>query len=141
MHILLVEDSWTDRYLLKLSVSEHVPDVEFSECETGEQLFRFVEEMERRTLAGEPAPKPDLIIIDLHLPRGDGREIIKRIRSSPPLCHVPVAVWSGLDATRGKRSIDGFEQCHYFGKPRTLNECLTMGKAFTTLIAPAAVAV
>ncbi|HKY34466.1 MAG TPA: response regulator [Polyangiaceae bacterium] len=42
---------------------------------------------------------PDLILVDLHLPDGDGLDLVRRLRADDRIAHAPVAVWSGSDAT------------------------------------------
>src|SRR5215469_14998461 len=40
----------------------------------------------------EDAPRPDLILLDLNLPRYDGRQLLEKIKSDTDLCHIPVVV-------------------------------------------------
>jgi CheY-like chemotaxis protein len=38
------------------------------------------------------APRPDLILLDLNLPKYDGRQLLEKIKSDPDLCHIPIVV-------------------------------------------------
>jgi len=38
------------------------------------------------------APRPDLVLLDLNLPKYDGRQLLEKIKSDPDLCHIPVVV-------------------------------------------------
>jgi CheY-like chemotaxis protein len=40
----------------------------------------------------EHAPRPDLVLLDLNLPKYDGRQLLDKIKSDPDLCHIPVVV-------------------------------------------------
>lgn len=40
----------------------------------------------------EGAPRPDLILLDLNLPKYDGRQLLEQIKSDPDLCHIPLVV-------------------------------------------------
>jgi CheY-like chemotaxis protein len=40
----------------------------------------------------EHAPRPDLVLLDLNLPKYDGRQLLDTIKSDPDLCHIPVVV-------------------------------------------------
>lgn len=42
--------------------------------------------------AHRDAPQPDLILLDLNLPKYDGRQLLERIKSDPDLCHIPIVV-------------------------------------------------
>ncbi len=55
-----------------------------------------VESAERYLLAA-CNPEPGLIILDLRLPDGDGREILRMVRNDPRLRPVPVAIWSAAE--------------------------------------------
>jgi CheY-like chemotaxis protein len=40
----------------------------------------------------QDAPQPDLILLDLNLPKYDGRQLLERFKSDPDLCHIPIVV-------------------------------------------------
>ena len=42
--------------------------------------------------AHSSAPRPDLILLDLNLPKYDGHQLLEQIKSDPELCHIPVVV-------------------------------------------------
>jgi CheY-like chemotaxis protein len=124
MRILVADDSWADLYVLKESLQEHLKgEYELVECHDGEQVFRFI----NRVDSGCETDCPDLIIMDLHLPKWEGTEILARIRSSPRLRDTPVAILSGSDELDGRRIASSFEPCHYFRKSGSLAEFMGIG--------------
>ncbi|HEX4229734.1 MAG TPA: response regulator [Bryobacteraceae bacterium] len=126
MRILVAEDSWVDLYLLKESLQEHLRDqFELVECRDGEQMFKFI----NRVDSGCELDCPDLIVMDLHLPKWEGTDILARIRSSPRLRDTPVAILSGYDELYGRRIARSFEPCHYFRKAGSLSEFMSIGGA------------
>jgi len=124
MRILVAEDSWADLYILKESLDEHLDgQYELVECRDGEQVFRFIDHLD----SGCESDCPDLIVMDLHLPKWEGTEILTRIRSSPYLRDTPVAILSGSDELVGRRIANSFEPCHYFRKTGSLTEFMEIG--------------
>lgn len=124
MRILVAEDSWADLFVLKESLDEHLNgQYELVECHDGEQVFQFIDNVD----SGCESPCPDLIVMDLHLPKWEGTEILARIRSSPRLRNTPVAILSGSDESDGRRIADSFEPCHYFRKAGSLAEFMGIG--------------
>ena len=89
--ILMADDDPDDRMLTRDA---------FAECGVANDLF-FVEDGEdlmdylrRRNRYNEPhkAPRPGLILLDLNMPRKNGREALKEIKNDPDLCRIPVVV-------------------------------------------------
>lgn len=68
------------------------------------------------------APRPDLILLDLNLPRKDGREVLAEIKADEHLRHIPVVVFTTSDAKRDiATSYDLHANC-YIVKPFSLDE-------------------
>jgi two-component system response regulator len=89
--ILVAEDDPDDRWLIKEAFEQNRLGNEVSFVEDGEQLLAFLRrEGEYAALAG--APYPGLILLDLNMPRLDGREALREIKKDPLLCRVPVVV-------------------------------------------------
>jgi CheY-like chemotaxis protein len=131
MRILVAEDSWADLYLLKESLQAHLRgEYELVECRDGEQVFKFINGVD----SGCESDCPDLIVMDLHLPKWEGTEILTRIRSSPRLHNTPVAIISGHDELYGRRIARSFEPCHYFRKSGSLSEFMTIGGALKQFV-------
>ena len=68
------------------------------------------------------APTPDLLILDLNLPRKDGRAVLKEIKSDPKLSKIPVVVFTTSQANSDvMRSYQLGANC-YLRKPGNLND-------------------
>jgi two-component system, chemotaxis family, response regulator Rcp1 len=114
--ILSVEDSPCDRRL----ISEFLPSVKLR-CrihfvEDGEEALDFL----RRKPPYTWAPEPDLVLLDLNLPRMDGREVLKVIKSDPALKQIPVIVFSTSAAAFDVLSSYRLYANAYFTKPQDL---------------------
>ena len=96
MNILIVEDNLAHQriteYALKRSKSALVVNVVRDGEEALDYLFRRNDFADART-----SPTPDLILLDLNLPRRDGREVLKIIKSDPLLKDIPVVIVSTSD--------------------------------------------
>jgi CheY-like chemotaxis protein len=69
--------------------------------ENGEELLRYLRREDAREDEGaEAAPRPDLILLDLNMPRVDGREALREIKSDSELRRIPVVVLTTSEAER-----------------------------------------
>ncbi|OIR09105.1 response regulator rcp1 [mine drainage metagenome] len=92
--VLLVEDDDADAHLTKVALAESRILVDLHRVSDGIEAFDFL----RRQSAGfDTAPRPDLILLDLNMPRMDGREFLTRIKQDPALCQIPVVVLTTSD--------------------------------------------
>ena len=98
--ILICDDDEDDRMLTQQALEDaHISnDLRF--VEDGEQLLEYL--YQRGQFSGETgaAPRPGLILLDLNMPKMDGREALQRIKGDPTLIDIPVVVLttSGSDA-------------------------------------------
>jgi CheY-like chemotaxis protein len=88
IEILLVEDSPSDTDLTVEALAAAKVTNRLSIVEDGVQAMAFL----RREGPYAQAPRPDLILLDLNLPRKDGREVLAEIRSDEKLTFIPVVV-------------------------------------------------
>ena len=89
--ILLAEDDPDDRMLVQDAVAEGRLVNDFRYVEDGEELMDYLHH--RGKYAGEgAAPRPGLILLDLNMPRKDGREALREIKADPSIRQIPVVV-------------------------------------------------
>lgn len=86
--ILLAEDDPDDRMLLQDAVSEGRLVNELRCVEDGEDLMDYLHQRGRHA----EAPRPGLILLDLNMPKKDGREALREIKADPSLRQIPVVV-------------------------------------------------
>ena len=89
--ILMADDDADDRRLTRdaLEDSRLANDLHF--VENGEELLAYLRH-EGKYADAEKAPRPGLILLDLNMPRKDGREALKEIKADPTLRRIPVVV-------------------------------------------------
>jgi two-component system, chemotaxis family, response regulator Rcp1 len=96
LEVLLVEDNPGDVRLVREALRDSTVGTRLSVARDGEEALAFL----RREPPHARAPRPDLILLDLNLPRRDGREVLAAVREDPTLRAIPVVVLTSSDAER-----------------------------------------
>jgi chemotaxis family two-component system response regulator Rcp1 len=86
--ILLVEDSLGDIRLTREALKDAKVHVHLNVASDGVEAMAFL----RREGQYSDAPRPDLILLDLNLPKKDGREVLNEIKENPELKSIPVVI-------------------------------------------------
>lgn len=94
IQILLVEDDPGDVLITREAFADNKVRNELSVVSDGEAAMAFL----RRENGFASAPRPDLILLDLNLPRKAGHEVLAEIKSDPDLQRIPVVVLTTSDA-------------------------------------------
>lgn len=118
--ILLVEDNPGDAELAKEALESGKVLVSLHVVCDGEEAMRFL----RRAGEHTRAPRPGLILLDLNLPRKDGREVLAEIKADPDLRTIPVVVLTTSSAEEDiARMYDLHANC-FITKPIDLTQFL-----------------
>ncbi len=101
IQLLMAEDDPDDRLLATEALQESRLANDLNTVEDGEELMDY---LYRRNRYADPAtsPRPDLILLDLNMPRKDGREAAREIKSDPKLRRIPIVV---LTTSRAEEDI------------------------------------
>lgn len=94
MEILLVEDNIADARLTELALKDEKIHINISIARDGVEALAFL----RKEGIHAQAKNPDLILLDLNLPKKDGREVLMEIKSDMLIKHIPVAILTTSDA-------------------------------------------
>jgi len=94
IHILLVEDNPADARLTAEGLKRAKVMNQLHIVEDGEEAIAFL----RREGRWADAPRPDIVFLDLNLPKMDGREVLSVVKSDPNLGHIPIVVLTSSDA-------------------------------------------
>src|SRR5262249_42937457 len=89
--ILLVDDDPGDQELTRRALEEDVLRVDLRIVSDGEEALDYLN-CRGAYAAPDAAPKPDLILLDLNMPRLNGREVLQSLKKSPELCRIPVVI-------------------------------------------------
>ncbi len=118
IEILLVEDNPGDARLTIEAMREAKLSNHLHVVEDGVEAMQFL----RREGRFGAAPRPDLILLDLNLPKKDGREVLAEIKSDPALKRIPVVV---LTTSRAEQDVLAAYDLHancYVTKPVDLDQ-------------------
>ena len=89
--VLMAEDDPDDRLLAQDALAESEVEAELHFVENGEELLDYLWHRGRYSEAAS-SPRPTLILLDLNMPRKDGREALRDIKADPDLRRIPVIV-------------------------------------------------
>jgi CheY-like chemotaxis protein len=123
--VVLVEDNPADALLVRKAFEAHGIEGEITILTDGEMAIGFIDLVET-----EAVPCPDLVIIDLNLPKRPGREVLERMRQSQKCREVPVLILSSSDAHADRADAARFRASGYIRKPTRLDEFLDLGAVF-----------
>jgi CheY-like chemotaxis protein len=122
IEILLVEDNPADVRLTQEALREGKVRNRLSVARDGAEALAFL----RREGAFAAAPRPDLILLDLNLPRKDGREVLAEVKQDPVLRRIPVVVLTTSSAEVDiLKSYELHANC-YITKPVDLEQFVTV---------------
>ena len=125
IEILLVEDSPSDAEFTVEALKEAKVRNHLSLVEDGVQAMEFL----RRQGKYAQAPRPDLVMLDLNLPRKDGREVLAELKADDHLKMIPVVV---LTTSRAEEDVLRAYQLHancYITKPVDFQQFLNVVRA------------
>jgi two-component system, chemotaxis family, response regulator Rcp1 len=125
VEILLVEDNPGDVRLTREALKEGKVRNNLHVAQDGVEALAFL----RREGKHAGAVRPDLILLDLNLPRKDGREVLEEIKADPELRLIPVVILTSSQAEKDiVRAYDLHANC-YVSKPVDLDQFITVVKS------------
>lgn len=122
--IVIIEDNPTDVLMLQETLSASNIDAEVLLLEDGEQALELLARLETDVLA----TCPDLILLDINLPRTDGFQVLARLRKNNRCANVAVIVMTSSAAQEDRAQAMSLQAQAYFQKPNDYNEFLKLGE-------------
>jgi chemotaxis family two-component system response regulator Rcp1 len=124
IEILLVEDSPSDTELTVEAFREAKLRNHLSVVEDGVEAMQFL----RRQGRFANAPHPDLILLDLNLPRKDGREVLAELKADKSLATIPVVILTASDNEHDVLRAQKLRATSYVTKPVQFHRLLDVVK-------------
>ena len=127
--ILLADDSEDDRFMTRQALVESFVLNDLHEVEDGEELMEYLRREGRFSLPIN-SPRPDLILLDLNMPRKNGLEALKEIKADAFLKRIPVVILTTSDDEHDVlRSYDSGVSS-FITKPVTFDGLVNVMKTF-----------
>jgi two-component system, chemotaxis family, response regulator Rcp1 len=122
--ILLAEDNPGDVFLVRRALEKHDLDVTLVVVEDGQAALRFIESAD----ADDNAPCPDLVLLDLNLPRATGTRVLTRLRQSRRCRGIPIIIVTSSDSPLDRETAATLGATGYFQKPGDLASFMKLGR-------------
>lgn len=126
VRILLGEDNPADVYLIRQALEENGICYTLTVAVHGGEMIDFV--------TTKPPSVPDLIVLDLNLPRHEGLEILRLIRTTCDFSHVPVVILTSSDSPKDRIAASSLGADCYIRKPSNLDDFMAIGKTLQKLL-------
>jgi CheY-like chemotaxis protein len=122
IHILLVEDNEGDILLTTEALEDAKIITKLSVAKDGKEAIDFVSQQGKYT----DADVPDILLLDINLPKKNGHEVLKYIKENENLKHIPVIMLTTSSSERDiNSSYNNYANC-YITKPVEVNDFLTV---------------
>jgi chemotaxis family two-component system response regulator Rcp1 len=125
--IVLVEDNPADVELVRMALKEAGLDCDLTVLEDGAEALAMVRRRESHPGEFHPRFIPDLIVLDLNLPKKGGLEVLEAIRANCDFARTPVAILSSSSSPRERARIEEFGVDRFITKPLDLEGFLEIG--------------
>lgn len=128
--ILLVEDAEPDVFLVREALRRAGVKPNLRVLEDGEQAADFIDTLD----TDASTVCPDLVLLDLNLPKKNGNQVLERMRRSPRCAGVPVVVITSSDSPADRSRAARLGATRYFQKPSRLDEFMKLGHLVRDLL-------
>lgn len=119
--ILIVEDNPSDAFLIELGLGKDRRDsISIRKVADGEEALNFLYNREQHI----DAPRPGIVLLDLNLPKIDGREVLRTIKGDPELSRIPVVILSTSESPQDVAASYQDGANSYIVKPKDLDDTL-----------------
>ncbi len=123
-NILLVEDNPADIRLTQEAFKETRQNIILHVVRDGTEALAFLRQTGRFTAV----PRPDMILLDLNLPKKDGRQVLEEIKKTPDIKRIPIVILTNSKAAEDIRQTYDHHANSYITKPANLDEFIAVIK-------------
>ena len=128
--ILLIEDNEADVFVIRKAVTTAGINADFHVVYDGKDATQFFDAAD----ADENAPCPDVVLLDLNLPRKSGDDVLKHLRASRRCRNATVLIVSSSDALSDRNAVASLGIAGYFKKPFDYAEYMQLGPLVKRLL-------
>ena len=128
--ILLVEDTEPDVFLVREALRQAGLKFQLRVFDDGEKAVDFIDTLDR----DKREVCPNLVLLDLNLPKKTGEQVLERMRRSPRCGTLPVIIVTSSDSPKDKAHTARLGATQYFRKPSRLDEFMKLGPLVRDLL-------
>lgn len=128
--LVLVEDSPADVFLVQEAMRREGLDCRLEVADNGESAIHILDRVD----ADPREQPPELLLLDLNVPRKNGIIVLDRLRRSPRCAGIPVIMISSSDSPVDRRRAFDLGATEYFRKPSALDEFMRLGAMVRRLL-------
>ncbi|HLG99332.1 MAG TPA: response regulator [Bryobacteraceae bacterium] len=122
--ILLAEDNPADVTLVREALKNQGLSCTLHIVRDGAQAIAFVQDRDKV----KGSPQLDLVLLDMHLPKYDGQEIMTRLRATEHCAQTPIIVMTSSVSPADYEAAEKHAAMHYFQKPSSLTQFMRLGR-------------
>jgi CheY-like chemotaxis protein len=115
--------------LVREALNEHGLRYDLTSLTDGERAFQLIDRIDREHGVG-----PDLVLLDLKLPRRNGFEVLERLRASPYCAQIPVVILTSSNTQEDKDRAAKLGATLYISKPHRLAEFVKIGAVVKSIL-------
>jgi DNA-binding response OmpR family regulator len=115
--VLYIEDDDAAFRLVSIILKEQAPEIRLLRARDGDEALAFL----RADEPNREAPEPDLIILDLNLPKKDGFQVLSDLKANESLRAIPVVMFSNSSAANDRKDALGRGAQDYITKPSSFD--------------------
>lgn len=127
--ILIVEDSKADLFLIREAIAAAGVNATLYFVSDGQEAIQFLDNVDRRVV-----PCPDLVLLDLNIPKKDGTEVLRHLRQSQGCKKSLVLIVTSSDSSRDRAAVNALGTNGYFRKPSVYADFMKLGEVVRSLL-------
>jgi chemotaxis family two-component system response regulator Rcp1 len=127
---LLAEDNRADVLIIEEAIALYGLPIDLHVVDDGEKAFALIQ----RTEVDAEAPCPQILLLDLNLPKRTGKEVLHLVRQSQRCKDIPVLVITSSDSPKDRKEVAELGANYYFRKPSSYDEFLKVGEVLKKLL-------
>ena len=128
LRVLLAEDNPADVMLVRHALRQQSMEFELFVVDDGDKIRSFLNNAETHH------PGPDVLLLDLNLPRVEGPDMFRLLRDHPCCCDAPLIVITSSDSPRDRAWTEQFRVAHFFRKPSDYDAFMKLGEVVRAVL-------
>ena len=131
IRVVVIEDNAADVYLIREALKQEFADIELEIFDNGAAVSKLVDRLTHGC-----SQLPDIILLDLNLPRCDGKEVLRMLRQMPGRQMVPVIIVTSSNSPKDRDDCLCLGAAYYFRKPSDLSEFMKISTVIRNIVQP-----